>query len=145
MKLEGFLAWVSATLANSVPVKRLRIIVNSSKANQQKWAACKSILQKAKAGLQPGESLDPSTSPTNTHRSSPPPWILHVRTCAKHSRGLTNMNTCTQDQKQAFLPKPRGQSHTPMSLTLNSGTRRFAEVSTCLRGLGLVREHHYIQ
>jgi hypothetical protein len=51
VELKGFLAWVSATLANGVSVKRLWIIVDSSKANQQKLAACKSILWKAEAGL----------------------------------------------------------------------------------------------
>jgi hypothetical protein len=44
MELKGFPAWVSATLVNSIPVERLWIIVDSSKANQQKWAAHKSIL-----------------------------------------------------------------------------------------------------
>jgi hypothetical protein len=33
VELEGFLAWVLATLANGVPVERLKIIVDSSKAN----------------------------------------------------------------------------------------------------------------
>jgi hypothetical protein len=59
--------------SNNVPVERLWIIVDSSKANQQKLAACKCILRKAEASLQPGKSPDPSASPTNTHRSYPPP------------------------------------------------------------------------
>jgi hypothetical protein len=124
MELESFLAWVSATLKNGVPVKRLQIIVNSSKANCQKWVAHKSILWKAEASLQPGASPDPSTSPINTHRSFPPPWFLHVRMCAKHSSGLTNTNSHSQAQEQAFLPMTRSQSHTPMMLTTNDGIRR---------------------
>jgi len=59
-ELESFPAWVSATLENGVPIKRLRIIVDSTKDNQQKWAARKSSLQNAEAIYQLGLSLDPS-------------------------------------------------------------------------------------
>jgi hypothetical protein len=62
MDLEGFPAWVSAALENGILIERLRIIVNSSKDNRQKWAAYKSILWNAKAGFQLGESLDPSAN-----------------------------------------------------------------------------------
>jgi len=62
--LKRFPAWVLATLEIGILAERLQIIIDGTKSDRQKWAARKSILRNAEAGLQPDQTPDPpSPSP----------------------------------------------------------------------------------